>query len=748
MARACLIISALFIIASLIPTGLAQLPLETELIIDGDFEAADLSAWTPSTGSTSHFVISSYGLADTPSTAIAAQIGGATALARAVSNHSNGIFLEQSFDLSGNAAAVDAGTLGVRLGANLGGHSSDEDRTEVYARFYNDVGGELTTPFVASGIGYLSATNRNFETTMQTREGLFPIPPGTRTLDIEVRFYRLTGVAANGYVDNVSAQITANLSTPALPLDTELLDNGDLEAPSLINPALGSSWTVTSGYFYLAQYGGSELPLFTVSADIGGGNQLVRGGYNHSSPAVAVQQFDVSGNAFAIDTNALSVKISGHFGGFSTDEDRAELYARFYNDSGGELTTPFVTSAIGYVSAGNRNFETTLLRKGGEFPIPAGTRRLDVELRIYRLAGTVSHGYADEFSAMLTTTALPPATPVGVELIDNGDFENGLIVNPSNPQGWFGTGTGQLVAAPYGAPGLPLPGVSNTIGGGTYLLTSLWNNAGQYSMKQTFDLRGDGADIDAGNRGAHVEAHLGGLANDIDYAYVLLSYLTQFGGVIAQDSVGPVYQADRGNLTTLLFRQGDFTIPFGTRFLDYEIVLVRASGVALDATADNLHLSLTDTTQVLLYPGSDEDLRLKSGINSLPSTGPGADLKTASAGDVWNVSIDSPLGTNDFLLFYLLGNHFPTGFPPASPFGFPEVHFDPMDPGFFPIVDAGAPNPFFGSPVILPQGNHYQFWIPTGAAGVSVIIQAIALNPNTANAWFAASEAHELQILP
>ncbi|MFT7619523.1 MAG: hypothetical protein ACI97A_003179 [Planctomycetota bacterium] len=149
-----------------------------------------------------------------------------------------------------------------------------------------------------------------------------------------------------------------------------------------------------------------------------------------------------------------------------------------------------------------------------------------------------------------------------------------------------------------------------------------------------------------------------------------------------------------------------------------------------------------------IYEGSDEDLRLRGAINSLPSTGSTGDILTASGGDLIGMYVDSPLGSYDYHFLYLMGNAFPTGFTPSSPAGYPEVHVDLDDSGFFLLIDAGAPTPFFGPSVVLPTTNVVQFILPYNAAGFSVIFQAVALSGVAANGWFAATDGFELRMVP
>ncbi|NES91211.1 hypothetical protein, partial [Okeania sp. SIO2B9] len=60
------------------------------------------------------------------------------------------------------------------------------------------------------------------------------------------------------------------------------------------------------------------------------------------------------------------------------------------------------------------------------------------------------------------------------------------------------------------------------------------------------------------------------------------------GTEISADTLGPVTAADRGNVTDLLFREGVFSVPAGTREVVPEVVLDRNSGLSNEAFADEI----------------------------------------------------------------------------------------------------------------------------------------------------------------
>ena len=144
------------------------------------------------------------------------------------------------------------------------------------------------------------------------------------------------------------------------------------------------------------------------------------------------------------------------------------------------------------------------------------------------------------------------------------------------------------------------------------------------------------------------------------------------------------------------------------------------------------------------YPGSLEDLSLGTGINGPPTGGPGFDIKTAIGGDNLVVLLSSPTGTFDGRPFLIVAEAFATGSPPAS--ALPGLIYPSLF-GFVVLVDGVTPSAAGLTPQILPGGSSYGYGIPAGLGGTSVFIQGLAFDPAAANGFFAATDAHELQLL-
>ncbi len=85
-----------------------------------------------------------------------------------------------------------------------------------------------------------------------------------------------------------------------------------------------------------------------------------------------------------------------------------------------------------------------------------------------------------------------------------------------------------------------------------------------------------------------LDGYLGGSADQNDQATFQAKFLAGDGTVLVTNVLGPVTASDRTNTTGLLPRSLSGRIPAGTRQVEFRLQMVRASGVANDALADNL----------------------------------------------------------------------------------------------------------------------------------------------------------------
>lgn len=214
-----------------------------------------------------------------------------------------------------------------------------------------------------------------------------------------------------------------------------------------------------------------------------------------------------------------------------------------------------------------------------------------------------------------------------------------------------------------------------------------------------------------------------------------LDYLFYGGGTVLNGD--EVYNSSRDN--------GIDDTPIGNWLMKVGGAL--PSGTSLNASD---HYSVFGDFEIptgasLLYPGTDEDFFLSTGINGTPTTGPGFDCKFATGFDVLLVNLHSPGATFDFQPILLVAQFFCAPGVPCS-FPFPGFQFDPFDPvnPVFVLVDGlTGTGGFFGLLVPSP-GSTFAFALPAGLGGQEIMFQGLATSMTAANGIAAFSEGHKL----
>lgn len=147
-------------------------------------------------------------------------------------------------------------------------------------------------------------------------------------------------------------------------------------------------------------------------------------------------------------------------------------------------------------------------------------------------------------------------------------------------------------------------------------------------------------------------------------------------------------------------------------------------------------------TLAAAYPGSGEDFIFGTGINQSPSTGPGADIKSASASDLLHVNYASPQGAFDLTEPLVVAQIYSAG---MTPFGSMAGLWVNVFGGF--VILGGSPvNNGFQLLVAPNGGNTHMFQIPVGLGGSSVIFQALAISNQANNGVFAITDAHRIDM--
>lgn len=142
------------------------------------------------------------------------------------------------------------------------------------------------------------------------------------------------------------------------------------------------------------------------------GLNFFSGGPSNSASS-GMQHIDVSSLADAIDLGQVSFNLAAYLGGYSTQEDYSILSLEFLDTAKISLGS----SAIGPVTASDRQGITGLSFREISGDVPIGTRSIDANLAFNRVHGSYNDGYADNLSLKLVTAPVPEAESYALFLV-------------------------------------------------------------------------------------------------------------------------------------------------------------------------------------------------------------------------------------------------------------------------------------------------------------------------------------------
>ncbi|HTD66758.1 MAG TPA: alkaline phosphatase family protein [Candidatus Limnocylindria bacterium] len=207
-------------------------------------------------------------------------------------------------------------------------------------------------------------------------------------------------------------------------------------------------------------------------------------------------------------------------------------------------------------------------------------------------------------------------TPYGTNLIFNGDAESNSGTNNYTPNRgvawWFDLSSTTLGA--YGGhtnfPSLANPGPTNR--GSNFFLGGATNGY----LLQRIDLSSIAADVADPGVDYVLSGWFGGAGSQGDLSALTARFLNSTSAVVGSNIIGNVSAADRTNITGLLARSTNGTLPSGTRFVEFMLTNRVVTG-ANDASADNLSFVLTrksePTFSVLAYGTVSNGWRVEFG---------------------------------------------------------------------------------------------------------------------------------------
>ena len=189
----------------------------------------------------------------------------------------------------------------------------------------------------------------------------------------------------------------AGLSRASPTYGTNLIFNGDAEWNSGTNhytPNRGIAWWFDISSTTLGRYDAQPaFPRFISPGPADRGRNFFLGGATNGWIS---QRLDVATLAADIDDPGVDYALSGWFGGAGDQEDFSALSASFLNSSGILLGS----TAIGNVTAADRDGVTGLVWRGTNGTLPAGTRFVEV-LMTNGIASGFNDASADDLSLVL-----------------------------------------------------------------------------------------------------------------------------------------------------------------------------------------------------------------------------------------------------------------------------------------------------------------------------------------------------------
>ncbi len=311
--------------------------------------------------------------------------------------------------LSGNAA------VGVRLGTGDGKFSGGPDvpvGDDPYAVAVGDFDGDGNEDFAAANSGLETVSVRlgdgagGFRAADDVPVGAGPVHLALADFDADGRL----DLAAPRYGEAL-VSVRYGSSSPAL--DGNLLANGGFEGSGAAgvfteSPAI-PGWERSGGITF-ARYGLTShafSPSLLASPWYAtGGLSLLWGGNSSATDGVteAFQTVDVSTAGASIDAGRATASLSAYLGGALAFNDRIAARADYLGGGGEALDS----LQIGPVTAADRNNLTTLLRRQGSRPVPAGTRQIRVTVTSIDDDKTYSSALADNVKLTLDAPAVQP----------------------------------------------------------------------------------------------------------------------------------------------------------------------------------------------------------------------------------------------------------------------------------------------------------------------------------------------------
>jgi len=194
--------------------------------------------------------------------------------------------------------------------------------------------------------------------------------------------------------------IGRSATAPPVPaLEANLIINGDGEMERGFDDFLPDSslpgW-VDNGWATAVRYGSDGFPSLTGPGPAVPGENFLCGGYGASN-SVIYQDIDFTVLGGDIDGGAIGFRFNGWLGGYSDQNDRAEVTLEVFDAAGALM----LTSTLDAVSASDRDDVTGLMLRTRFGMIPPFARSARITIDFIRDSGG-NDGYVDNLALILT----------------------------------------------------------------------------------------------------------------------------------------------------------------------------------------------------------------------------------------------------------------------------------------------------------------------------------------------------------
>ena len=339
---------------------LAAVPLFTDLVENGGGESVSLSPWE-----------------EVPKGGV--QLQSDTIRGNQGTYYFSGVAMKlatlvQRFDLTSDAAAIDAGTRAVWFAGALGGYSGQTDAATLTVKFFEDVNRSL---FLGGHSTFeVTPRGRDFVTQLVPRNATACLPPKTRLLQLELVFARDGTTGSNdGYADAVAmaifpvskfdqsgragVNVIRDSSPPLEPL-SPLLSNQSFPVVTDCRswlPHIGSVAANTTALYYYAtramSYVGLAYQRFYLDSDTRA--NLIR--LHERKPR----------SWLALLPAVHQITITTELGGTTKQSDTAQIDVAFFScdavAASSAVLSPLRTYSTSPVTVDDRKAETVRLRR-------------------------------------------------------------------------------------------------------------------------------------------------------------------------------------------------------------------------------------------------------------------------------------------------------------------------------------------------------------------------------------------------